>query len=132
MTTRASGTFDVKLAPLPTHETAEGSLLGHLSIDKEFRGDLTGTSRGEMLSAGTSVQGSAGYVAIERVEGRLAGRTGTFVLQHNATMNRGVPDLQIAVVPDSGTGGLSGLTGTMSVDITAGQHSYTFEYSLPA
>src|SRR6266536_2630283 len=102
MTSEARGAFEVKLAPLPTYDTAEGSLLGRMSIDKQFRGDLQATSKGEMLSAGTKVKGSAAYVAIERVTGTLGGRSGTFVLQHSATLNRGEPQLTITVVPDSG------------------------------
>ncbi|HEX3865299.1 MAG TPA: DUF3224 domain-containing protein, partial [Gemmatimonadaceae bacterium] len=109
-----------------------GSLLGRRSIDKQFRGDLDATSAGEMLSAGTPVQGSAGYVAIEHVTGTLGGRSGSFTLQHNATMTRGEPRLRIDVIPDSGTDELAGLTGTMSIVIAGGQHSYEFEYSLPA
>jgi hypothetical protein len=83
-----------------------------------------------MLSAGTSTPGSAGYVALEQVTGELDGRPGTFVLQHNATMNRGVPSLSIAVVPDSGTGQLAGLSGTMAITITDGKHFYDFEYTI--
>ena len=109
MPTRASGTFEVKLNPLASYDTAEDALLGRMSIDKQFKGDLEGTSKGEMLTAGTSVQGSAGYVALERVRGTLHGRHGTFVFQHSATMNRGAPQLSITVVPDSGTGELVGL-----------------------
>lgn len=132
VTTHASGEFEVKLAPLPTHETAEGALLARLSIDKQFRGDLDATSRGEMLSAGTATKGSAAYSAIERVSGTLAGRRGTFVLQHTGIMNRGAPTLTITVVPDSGTGELVGLTGSMSIDVEGGKHGYTFDYTLPA
>ena len=130
MTHRASGTFAVKLNPLATYETAENAGLGRMSIDKRFHGDLEGTSKGEMLTAGTSVKGSAGYVAIERVSGTLHGRAGTFVLQHNGTMNRGAPQLSITVVPDSGTDQLAGLAGTMTINIADGKHSYDFEYTL--
>jgi hypothetical protein len=133
MTTRASGPFDVKLSPQASDEEPNGSTLARLSIDKQFAGDLTATSKGDMLSAGTRVTGSAGYVAIERVTGTLHGRTGSFVLQHFATMNRGTPDLKIIVVPDSGTGQLTGLTGTMTIVIAqGGKHSYEFDYTLPA
>ena len=132
MTTRAAGAFEVKLSPLPVYESAEGAMLARMSLDKEFKGDLTATSKGEMLSAGTSVKGSAGYVAIERVIGTLAGRRGSFVLQHNGVMNRGAPHLVITVVPDSGTGELAGLSGTMAIIIADGKHSYELDYSLPA
>lgn len=130
MTTHAKGTFEVKVIPL-AEDKSEGSTLGRMSIDKQFRGDLEGTSKGEMLSAGTSVKGSAGYVAIERVSGTLNGRKGTFVLQHTGTMNRGTPSLSVDVVPDSGTDQLSGITGTLTIIIADGKHSYEFEYSLP-
>ena len=131
MTTKASGTFDVKVSPQATDEGTEGTPLARLSIDKQFQGDLVATSKGEMLSAGTPVTGSAGYVAIERVNGTLHGRRGSFVLQHNGTMTRGAPSLTIGVVPDSGTGELLGLTGDFMIDIAGGKHSYNFEYRLP-
>ncbi|MGO9126639.1 MAG: DUF3224 domain-containing protein, partial [Terriglobales bacterium] len=105
---------------------------GRMTIDKQFHGDLEGTSKGEMLSAMTEVKGSAGYVAMERVTGALNGRSGTFFLQHSASMTRGVPQLSVTVVPDSGTGQLQGLTGKMDIIINAGKHSYDFEYTLPA
>src|SRR5690242_21180364 len=118
--TRAAGTFEVKLAPLVT----DAPSIARMSIDKQFRGDLEAASKGEMLSAMTEVKGSAGYVAIERVTGTLHGRSGSFVLQHTGTMNRGEPQLSITVVPDSGTGELAGLAGRMAIIIEAGRHSY--------
>lgn len=127
VTTRAAGTFEVRLTP---QETA--APLGRMSIDKTFHGDLEGTSKGEMLAVQGGVEGSAGYVAMERVTGTLAGRTGTFSLQHSGTLDRGAPSLAITVVPDSGTGELAGLKGTMNIIIEGGQHSYTFDYTLPA
>jgi len=102
-----------------------------MTIEKQIHGDLEATSKGQMLTAGTSVKGSAGYVAIERVSGTLHGRTGTFILQHTGTMNRGALQLSITVVPDSGTGQLTGLTGKMDIQITDGKHSYDFAYTLP-
>ena len=126
---RASGTFEVQLTPQPSE--SPDVVPGRMSIDKRFHGDLEGTSRGQMLAASTSVAGSAGYVAIERFEGTLMGRRGTFVLQHSATMTRGAPDLRIAVVPDSGTGELEGLSGSMTIVIEGGKHSYGFDYTLP-
>jgi hypothetical protein len=129
MSSRATGTFDVRLTPQTTDD-ADGSSLARMSLDKQFHGDLEGTSKGEMLSAGTGVKGSAGYVAIERVSGTLQGRRGTFVLQHSGTMTRGAPRLTITVVPDSGTGQLVGLAGTMMIEIANGKHSYLFEYTL--
>ena len=127
----ATGTFEVKLAPQPKDEYADGTTLGRLTIDKQFRGDLTGTSKGQMLSALTPVKGSAGYVALEVVTGTLAGRAGTFVFQHSGTMNRGVAALTLRVVPDSGTGELTGLTGEMAILIADGKHSYEMSYALP-
>ena len=131
MTAHATGPFDVKLAPLEPANKTEDNSLGRMSIDKQFHGDLEASSKGEMLTAGTAVKGSAGYVAIERVSGSLHGRTGSFILQHNATMNRGTPQLNIIVVPDSGTSQLAGITGTMNIIIADGKHSYDFAYSLP-
>jgi len=132
MTSHASGTFEVKVKPLPNDEKVDGLTVGRLSLDKQFKGDLEGTSKGEMMTADTSVQGSAGYVAIERVSGTLRGRSGTFVLLHQGTMNRGGDfKLSVVVVPDSGTGQLAGLTGTMAIIITDGKHSYELDYTLP-
>jgi Protein of unknown function (DUF3224) len=131
MMTRASGEFDVKLTPQPAEDNDEGSMLGRFTLDKQFRGDLAGTSKGQMLTAGTSVQGSAGYVAIERVTGTLHGRSGSFVLQHTGTMTRGAPQMTVSVVPDSGTGQLTGLAGTITIDITGGKHLYELQYTLP-
>ena len=125
MTQQASGTFAVTLTP---QECGEATL-GRMAIDKRFEGDLEGTSKGEMLAAGTAVKSSAGYVALERVTGSLRGRSGTFALQHSGTMDRGAASLTIAVVPDSGTADLTGLRGTMSIAISGGVHSYTFEYA---
>jgi len=130
MTMRASGSFEVKLSPLAADDPAAGSPLGRMSIDKQFHGELDASSTGEMLTAGTSVKGSAGYVAIEQVTGSLHGRSGRFVLQHSGTMTRGVPQLSITVVPDSGTEELAGLAGRMSIEIAGGKHSYDFEYTL--
>ena len=130
MRAEAVGTFEVRLTPLDEHK-AEGSTLGRSSLDKRFEGELIGTSTGQMLTALTGVKGSAGYVALERVSGTLLGRRGTFVLQHSGTMARGEQRLSIAVVPDSGTEALTGLEGTMSIEIGEGTHSYSFNYTLP-
>jgi Protein of unknown function (DUF3224) len=115
MATHTSGTFEVKLVPQPPDDKAEGSTLGRMSIDKQFHGDLEGTAKGQMLTAGTDVKGSAGYVAIERVTGTLHGRSGSFVLQHSGTLTKGAVQQSITVVPDSGAGQLVGLTGKMIV-----------------
>ena len=122
------GTFDVKLAPQPP---AEGQTWGRQAISKTFHGALEGSSRGEMLAAGTAVKGSAGYVALEQVSATLEGRHGTFFLQHFGLMDQGKAALTVSVIPDSATGELTGLQGSMSIDISGGQHRYTFNYTLP-
>lgn len=124
----ATGTFEVRLTPVESGD----SPIGTLSIDKTFQGDLQGTSVGQMLAFRTPVEGSAGYVAMERVTGTLAGRHGSFTLQHNGLMDRGTPSLAVVVVPGSGTDGLSGLTGTMEIIVSPGRHDYRFHYGLPA
>jgi len=131
MTARATGTFEVKLAPQAADAYADGTSLARMTIDKTFSGDLQGTSKGQMLSAMGGVQGSAGYVAMERVAGTLAGRRGTFIFQHTGTMNRGAATLSVSVVPDSGTDELSGLAGTMEIKIEGKLHSYELTYVLP-
>jgi hypothetical protein len=127
---QAKGRFDVTLNPLPAYNDESGAGLGRRSIDKRFHGALDATSRGEMLSAMGTAAGSAGYVAIERVSGTLDGRRGSFTLQHHATMTRGAPALAISVVPDSGSGELAGLSGTMAIEIRDGAHFYAFDYAL--
>jgi hypothetical protein len=126
---RATGPFEVKLTPQPADENGDATL-GRMTLDKQFHGGLEGTSKGQMLSAGTPVKGSAGYVAMERVTGALNGRKGSFILQHSATMTRGTPQLSITVVPDSGTDQLTGLAGKMDIQIAGGKHSYDFDYTL--
>jgi hypothetical protein len=130
MTVHAKGTFEVELHPQGPQDKATGATLARMSIDKQFHGDLEAVGKGEMLSAMTDVMGSAGYVAIERVTGTLHGRAGAFVLQHTGTMTRGAPQLVVSVVPDSATGQLAGLTGTMTIDIVDGGHFYDFTYAL--
>jgi len=128
---QATGTFEVKITPQPeTPGDATHGVSGRMSIDKQFHGDLEAVSKGTMLTAMTAMKGSAGYVAIEHVTGTLAGRTGTFALQHSGTMTRGVPELSVTVVPDSGTEELVGLAGKMTITIEGGKHSYEFEYAL--
>lgn len=128
---KAIGTFEVKLQVLDSYAAgSEGTSLGRMSIDKTFQGDLSAESQGQMLTAMTAVEGSAGYVAIEQVSGTLQGKQGTFVLQHFGITNASGQRLVLEVVPDSGTGELATLTGQMIIDNEAGQHSYAFEYSL--
>ncbi len=129
---RATGPFDVKMTPEAADTEGEGSALGRMAIAKTYHGDLEATARGTMLTAGTSVEGSAAYVAVERVTGTLHGRRGTFALQHMGTMTRGEPSLTITVVPDSGTGELAGLAGKLAIVVVGGKHSYELEYTLAA
>lgn len=128
---RATGPFEVRLAPQqPDNHQAESAALGRMSIDKQFQGDLEATGEGEMLSLLDRENGSGGYVAMERVRGSLQGRSGSFVLQHNATMNRGIAEMSITVVPDSGTDALAGISGSMQIRIESGKHFYDFDYTL--
>jgi hypothetical protein len=132
MTKHARGTFEVKVTPQkPDNKEAEKANLERLSLDKEFHGDLEGTSTGEMLASRGEVKGSGGYVAMERVNATLAGRKGTFVLQHSGTMTHNTPQMSVAVVPDSGTGDLAGIAGSMMIKIEEAKHFYDFEYTLP-
>jgi hypothetical protein len=128
----ANGPFDVQLTPEPPAADAGAAGIGRMTIAKQFHGTLEATSTGEMLAFVSPVDGSAGYVAMETVRGTLAGRRGSFVLQHSATMTRGAPAQSITVVPDSGTDALVGLAGRMRVDVAAdGAHAYRFEFTLP-
>ncbi len=132
MNQRAEGRFDVTRTAEPPYDTREGATLGRMKFDKRFEGSLVGTSVVDMMAAGSSVKGSAGYVALERVEGQLDGRTGSFVLQHSGTMDRGIPSLSVTVVPDTATGELVGLRGQMTIDTSGGDHKYVFEYNFRA
>ena len=127
----ATGPFEVKITPLEPANKTEDNSLGRMLLEKQFHGDLEAISKGEMLTAGSVAKGSGGYVAIEKVSGKLNGKTGTFILQHNATMDHGTPNLNIVVVPDSGTGQLAGISGTLNIIIESGKHSYDFAYLLP-
>lgn len=131
---RASGTFEVKITPLPKDEKVAGLALGRYAVEKQIKGGLQGTSRAEMMAPDSAVEGSGGYVAVEQVTGTLDGRSGAFTLIHQGTMKKGTPgfDLVVKVVPDSGTGQLAGLSGTMRIIIEGGKHSYELDYSLPA
>ena len=132
MSQRATGSFDVKVTPQkPDTQIARAANLSRLTIDKRFHGDLEGISKGEMLALQTEVKGSAGYVALERVTGKLKGRSGSFVLQHSGTPERGEEHTQVSVVPDSASGELRGLTGTMSIRVAEdGAHSYAFDFKI--
>jgi len=128
MTSHARGIFEITLTPQPTDGADP---VGRMTIAKQFHGDIEGTGAGQMLAVRTDIENSAGYVALERVTGMLHERDGTFALQHNGLMARGVQELSITVVPDSGTGQLAGLSGSMTLEIVAGQHLYVLTYALP-
>jgi Protein of unknown function (DUF3224) len=128
MSNQARGTFTVEVRPLMP-PPAEG--LARFSINKQIHGDLEATSKGEMFSGGDPKQGTAGYVAIEVVTGILNGKTGSFALQHTATMDQRGPQMSVIIVPGSGTGELKGISGTFDIQIAKGRHSYNLEYALP-
>jgi Protein of unknown function (DUF3224) len=130
MTQHAAGSFEVTMKPLSSPDDPPGAFPGRMALDKQFSGDLVAVGQGQMLTAMTPTQGSAAYVAIERVTGTLHGRAGSFVLQHSGTMNRGVPQLSVTVVPDSGTDALAGISGRLTIRIADGKHFYEFDYSL--
>jgi len=131
----AKGSFVVKVAVVDSSEIGKEGGVGRMTIDKVFSGDLAGTTKGEMLTGVTESTGAMAYVAIETVTATLDGRSGNFVLMHNATMNKADPksgSMHIVVVPGSGTGGLAGISGTFVIQIdAAGKHTYTFDYELP-
>lgn len=131
MTYQANGEFEVKMVPQNPEANVGDPSVGRMALDKQFSGGLTATSKGQMLAMLTDIQNSAGYVAIERVIGTLDGREGSFALQHHGVMTRGAQQLSIMIVPDSGTGGLTGISGTMTIEITADKHFYTLNYTLP-
>lgn len=125
-TNEVSGEFDVKVAPIDGGDDK----MGLLSLDKLYRGDLNATGKGRMLTGMTEVKGSAAYVAIERVSGKLKGIEGTFLIHHTGVMGKGSESLVIRVVPDSGTGELTGIEGEMHIKVADGKHFYRFEYTL--
>jgi len=129
MSQQVKGEFGVKRSMEPACDMGDGMEAGHFRFDKRFHGELDATSVVHMLAVHTGVEGSAAYVAIERLTGKLQGRSGSFFMQHNGTMNRGAATLALSVVPDSGTGELDGLAGTMKIDITEGKHFYTFDFA---
>lgn len=132
MKEKATGTFEVKVKPLPEDVKVQGVAVGRMSIDKAWSGDIVGTSVGEMMTAGGEVKGSGGYVAVEMMKVSLKGRSGTFTLMHHATMKENADfKMLISVIPDSGTGELQGLAGALTINIEPGKHSYVFDYTLP-
>jgi hypothetical protein len=129
---QAQGTFEVKIAPLPPDDATSATSISRYSLDKVYQGDLEGASAGEMMGAGNVAGGSAGYVAVEQVTGTLHGKHGSFALQHSSTMDQGTFDMNIKVVPGSGTEQLAGIAGTLTIIIEGKNHSYRFDYTLPA
>jgi hypothetical protein len=129
MTNHASGPFEVRLIPQAAEAHVGDPAIGRMALDKTFSGDLQASGKGQMLALRTGTEGSAGYVAIEVVTGTLGGRAGSFALQHSGSMKRGAATLVLGVIPDSGTGGLAGLEGTMAISIVDGKHRYAFDYS---
>ncbi|MES2759714.1 MAG: DUF3224 domain-containing protein [Pseudomonadota bacterium] len=131
MTQHASGSFDITTTPASPPEHAGRTAIGRMQLDKQYAGDLAATGKGQMLTAVTDTQGSAAYVAIERVTGTLNGKKGSFVIQHTGTMSGGAKQAVIAVVPDSGTEELTGIRGTLTLKLVERKHFYEFDYVLP-
>lgn len=129
MTKRAKGSFEVKLSP-EANDEGPGAAIGRMALDKQYEGDLEATARGQMLTAVSEAEGSAGYVAMERVEGALHGLSGSFVLQHSGTMANDEQRVDITIVPDSGTGELEGITGNLIIKIKDGEHRYELDYTI--
>ena len=127
----AKGTFEVKITPQAPQDGVGDPSVGRMALEKQFHGDMQGQGLGQMLAVGTAVDGSAGYVAMERVTASVHGRHGSFALQHTGTLNRGTPRLSVTIVPDSGADGLAGIAGSLSITIADGVHAYDLEYSLP-
>lgn len=125
------GEFEVKREVQPMVEMGDGAQAAHMRFDKVFHGPLAATSVVHMFAVGTATEGSAAYVAVERIAGTLDGRAGSFFMQHSGTMDRGAPSLTVSVVPDSGTDALTGLRGTLAIEIVDGRHFYRFDYALP-
>ncbi|WP_449446264.1 DUF3224 domain-containing protein [Thermomonas brevis] len=125
---QAKGEFEVTRIPQEELDIGGGASVGHSRFDKRFRGPLDATSVVHMLAVMSATPGSGAYVAIERIEGTLDGKRGSFHAQHSGAMDRGTPSLDISVVPDSGTGELAGLHGRIAIDIVDGKHYYTFDY----
>ena len=130
MTRHAQGTFEVTITPQPLEGVGDPSV-GRMIIEKQYHGELQGSSKGQMLAVGTPIDGSAGYVAMERVIGSVHGRHGSFALQHHGILNRGTPQLSVTIVPDSGTDALAGIAGRLEITVAEGEHAYLLDYTLP-
>ncbi len=127
----ARGPMEVNIEPEAPFLEQDGLKLNRNIVNKQFAGEMAGTSEAQMIAAFTATPGSAGYVAIEHFAGTVGGRSGSFVLQHSGTMNRGDAQLTVTIVPDSGTGELTGISGSLEIDNEDGNHSYTLDYKLP-
>ena len=128
---QASGSFEVTITPMAAEAGVGDASIGPMNLQKIYHGDLVARSNGQMLTMRTEIDGSAGYVALERVTGTLQGRRGSFALQHSGTMTRGAPQLSVTIVPDSGSEELKGIAGRLLIEIAGGKHFYTLEYTLP-
>lgn len=124
----ARGTIDVTMEAEPPFLEQDGIKLQRTAVRKEFSGDMVGTSEAQMVAAYTATPGSAGYVSIEHFTGSVDGKSGSFVLQHHGLMAKGEAELTVTIVPDSGTGDLNGISGTLEIDNDDGGHSYVLEY----
>lgn len=127
---QAKGEFEIRRTPRDDLDAGNGAVIGHVRFDKQFHGPLEATSVVHMLAVMSVETGSGAYVALERIEGTLGGHKGSFFAQHNGVMTRGVPTLELTVVPDSGTDALAGLSGRIAIDIIDGKHFYTFDYEI--
>ncbi len=125
---QVQGRFEVKMQAEPPYDETGGVPLAQATVDKTFQGPLEAISSVRMLSARTPVSGSAGYVALEKISGKLEGKEGSFTVVHLGLMHRGQSTLTVQIVPDSGTGALVGIAGTMNIDIKDGQHFYAMDY----
>lgn len=131
MEKHAKGSFEVKMTPKPWSDTSDEHGFGRFMLDKQYHGDLEAAGVGQMLTAGNGAPGSSGaYVALEKITGSVDGRKGAFVVYHLGIMNRGVPELKLAIVPESGSGELQGIGGTITIAVADGKHSYDFAYTL--
>lgn len=131
MTSRATGSLIVIMTPAAPSERSGRTTLGRMLLEKQYNGELVATGKGEMLTAVTDTKGSASYVAIEHVTGTLGGRAGSFVLHHLGTMEGGVDQLVIAIVAESGTGELAGISGKFIIKVVDGKHLFELDYALP-
>ena len=127
----AIGSLTVTMTPLNANVYDGCTTTSQMLLEKQYFGDLAGAGTGPMLSAMTDTEGSGAYVAMERLSGTLQGKQGSFVVQHAGTMSGGVDELSIRIVPDSGSGELAGIVGTMAIRTEKGNQYYELHYRLP-